>query len=83
MWPELTFMIQVSVYFIVPETKGVSLERMEKIFGGLDYVEAGECEGGSEKREALAIVNEGQKAPTAHVEAMHRDCSSGPERSLV
>jgi hypothetical protein len=76
-------MIQVSVYFILPETKGVSLERMEKIFGGLDYVEAGECEGGSEKREALAIVNEGEKAPTTHVEDVHRDCSSGPERSLV
>ena len=27
---------------ILPETKGISLERMDKIFGEIDYVEAGE-----------------------------------------
>ncbi len=28
--------------FILPETKGISLERMDKIFGEVDAVEAGE-----------------------------------------
>lgn len=32
----------VSVIFILPETKGISLERMDKIFGEVDAVEAGE-----------------------------------------
>lgn len=65
----------MSVYFILPETKGVSLERMEKIFGGVDYVEAGECEGVSEKRETLAVEKEEGKTATAHVE----DASRGEE----
>lgn len=56
---------------------------MEKIFGGLDYVEAGECEGGSEKREVMAVNNEGEKTPTAHVEDAPRQGSPGPERSIV
>ncbi|KAJ5808910.1 hypothetical protein N7474_010179 [Penicillium riverlandense] len=72
----------ISVYFILPETKGISLERMEKIFGELDFVEAGEHESDTEKREALALVTEGEKAPAAHVENIARDISSpGPERS--
>lgn len=50
---------------------------MEKIFGGVDYVEAGECERGSEKREALAVVKEEGKTATAHVE----DASRGDERT--
>jgi hypothetical protein len=37
---------KVSVYFILPETKGVSLERMDTIFGEVDAVEVGEQEGG-------------------------------------
>ncbi|KAJ6029020.1 uncharacterized protein N7446_011639 [Penicillium canescens] len=65
----------MSVYFILPETKGVSLERMDKIFGGLDNVEAGECEGTSEKRGAMAVMNERDKAPTAHVEDAFRSHS--------
>jgi hypothetical protein len=58
---------------------------MEKIFGGLDYVEAGECEGGSEKREVMAANNEGEKTPTAHVEDAPRQGSHspGPQRSIV
>lgn len=34
----------VSVYFILPETKGISLERMDRIFGQIDAVEGGEHE---------------------------------------
>lgn len=76
----LTAHVQLSVFFVLPETKGVSLERMEKIFGGIDHVEAGEREGDSEKREALAMVKEEGKTATVHVE----DASKGhavPERS--
>ena len=41
---------------------------MEKIFGGVDYVEAGESVG-SEKREVQALANEDEeKRPTSHVE---------------
>lgn len=55
---------------------------MEKIFGGVDYVEAGEREGDSEKRETLAIIKEEEKAPTAHVEDASRD-HAVPERVPV
>jgi hypothetical protein len=44
---------------------------MDKIFGGLDTVEAGECEGTSEKREALAIMK--GDIPAAHVEEVGGD----------
>ncbi|PGH17722.1 hypothetical protein AJ80_04730 [Polytolypa hystricis UAMH7299] len=53
----------VSVYFILPETKGVSLERMDKIFGEVDAVELGEQEGDVDKAEAVAVShveNEGK-----------------------
>lgn len=50
---------------------------MEKIFGGVDFVEAGECEGGSEKREALAISKEEAKTATAHVEEASRGDATG------
>lgn len=57
---------------------------MEKIFGGLDFVEAGECEGGSEKREARALVTEdvNEKAPTSHLEGIPVGVP-GPERSMA
>ncbi|WPH03997.1 Hypothetical protein R9X50_00688100 [Acrodontium crateriforme] len=38
----------VSVIFILPETKGISLERMDKLFGQIDAVEGGEMEGSKE-----------------------------------
>lgn len=44
----------ISVIFILPETKGVSLERMDKIFGGVDAVAAGEEEGNTDKIEVMA-----------------------------
>ena len=42
----------VSVIFILPETKGISLERMDKIFGQIDAVEGGE------QQEAKEIAEE-------------------------
>ncbi|KAI6840468.1 hypothetical protein KC342_g2875 [Hortaea werneckii] len=40
----LNFVAMISVVFILPETKGVSLERMDAIFGDIDAVAAGEVE---------------------------------------
>lgn len=34
--------MQISVIFILPETKGITLERMDKLFGQIDNVLAGE-----------------------------------------
>lgn len=45
----------VSVIFILPETKGISLERMDRIFGQVDAVEAGERERSASLAEADAI----------------------------
>ncbi|GIZ44115.1 hypothetical protein CKM354_000732400 [Cercospora kikuchii] len=41
----------LSVITILPETKGISLERMDKIFGQVDAVEGGEQEDGKEVQE--------------------------------
>ncbi|KAL9114093.1 MAG: hypothetical protein Q9227_001865 [Pyrenula ochraceoflavens] len=38
----------ISVIFILPETKGISLERMDKLFGQVDAVEAGEHDAAGE-----------------------------------
>ncbi|KAJ5667524.1 hypothetical protein N7507_003388 [Penicillium longicatenatum] len=83
----LNVLAGLSVFFILPETKGVSLERMEKIFGGLDFVEAGESEGGSEKREARALVaddinEKNEKTPTSHLEGIPA-VVPGLERSMA
>ncbi|KAJ5805617.1 uncharacterized protein N7503_003219 [Penicillium pulvis] len=67
----------ISVYFVLPETKGVSLERMENIFGGTDYVEAGEAQA-SLKLEDRAYINGDQKTLTNHVENTPTDPS--PQR---
>ncbi|KAH9871556.1 hypothetical protein J1614_005811 [Plenodomus biglobosus] len=44
----------VSVYFILPETKGISLERMGTIFGEVDAVEAGEMQSDLKKTELMS-----------------------------
>nr|POF14036.1 quinate permease [Quercus suber] len=44
----LNAMAMISVIFILPETKGISLERMDAIFGAVDAVEGGEHEEGKE-----------------------------------
>ena len=41
---------------ILPETKGISLERMDKLFGEIDTVEAGEQETSANKIEANAYA---------------------------
>ena len=47
----------ISVYFILPETKGVSLERMDKIFGQVDAVEGGE---NAEPKAVHAVEEQGE-----------------------
>jgi hypothetical protein len=67
----------ISVIFILPETKGISLERIDKIYGQIDAVEAGEQEAGkgiaAEENAALGrhleLHDESEKtAATTHVE---------------
>ena len=48
---------QISVILILPETKGMSLERMDAIFGEVDAVAAGESETGAEKIEARTYAS--------------------------
>jgi hypothetical protein len=56
---------QASVWAILPETKGVSLERMDKLFGGLDFVEEGEKEM-KEMKEATLEDREGATGVPEH-----------------
>jgi len=62
----------VSVILILPETKGISLERMDKIFGEVDAVAAGEEEASAEKVEAMTYdeskIPEEKHAESTHVE---------------
>jgi len=53
----------ISVVFILPETKGISLERMDKLFGEVDAVAAGEEETAADKIEAMTY-----SGTTGHVE---------------
>jgi hypothetical protein len=43
------------VFFILPETKGVSLERMDRLFGEIDFVDAGEQEETKMARERNSV----------------------------
>ncbi|TVY48526.1 MFS glucose transporter, partial [Lachnellula occidentalis] len=62
----------VSVIVILPETKGISLERMDKLFGELDAVDEGEKETSANKLEAITYsggLPDGEKAHAiSHVE---------------
>lgn len=67
----------ISVVFILPETKGISLERMDKIFGQIDAVEGGEQQESKAIAEeenhafgrSLQIDIDGEKGEVNHVEA--------------
>lgn len=48
----------ISVIFILPETKGVSLERMDRIFGEVDAVAAGEEAAEHEGKVKVALAGE-------------------------
>ncbi|CZR54495.1 probable ascus development protein 3 [Phialocephala subalpina] len=61
----------ISVIFILPETKGISLERMDKLFGEVDAVAAGEESTSAEKIEAITYSGGDVKSAaivTDHVE---------------
>lgn len=56
----------ISVIFVLPETKGISLERMDAIFGQIDAVAAGEVE---ESKAVEAIEGQtGQRSSMGDVE---------------
>jgi len=58
----LNMVALISVYFILPETKGISLERMERIFGKDDFVQLGEQETAADKIEATAYSHNANMA---------------------
>jgi len=66
----------ISVIFILPETKGISLERMDKIFGQVDAVEAGEQDAETRKMEDHARSNsvtvDAEKHGVTQVEAVEK-----------
>jgi hypothetical protein len=64
---------QISVIFILPETKGISLERMDKIFGEVDAVEVGEHNADAEKIEVQVYSHVENKGPqhTETIESPH------------
>ncbi|KAL1874419.1 hypothetical protein VTK73DRAFT_296 [Phialemonium thermophilum] len=61
----------ISVIVILPETKGVSLERMDKIFGEVDAVAAGEETGNVEKVEELAYSHNERTGQDAQPKETH------------
>ncbi|KAL1986656.1 hypothetical protein VTN96DRAFT_6034 [Rasamsonia emersonii] len=76
----------LSVFFILPETKNISLERMERIFGGVDFVEEGERDPGASKLESQAVLtHKVEEKTTTHVEQVNEKetAAAPPERSPV
>lgn len=66
----LNFVAMISVIFILPETKGVSLERMDAIFGEIDAVAAGEVEEaahGKVELDKIDRVDTAEQVETAEV----------------
>lgn len=41
MFAGINCLLVLYVYFLIPETKGVPLEEMDKLFGGANHVQAG------------------------------------------
>lgn len=68
----LNLVAMVSVIVVLPETKGISLERMDRIFGQVDAVVGGEMEDGKEVFEAEDLAKRekgcGKDGQTSHVE---------------
>lgn len=62
----------LSVYFILPETKGISLERMDAIFGSTDAVEGGENEEpkeiGAVEGRSMAAIDDEKVGTSDHIE---------------
>lgn len=69
---------QISVYFILPETKGISLERMDTIFGEVDAVEAGKQKSDTGKAGAMELSIVERHELTGGDEAM--GANQGPEK---
>lgn len=61
---------------ILPETKGISLERMDKLFGEVDAVEAGENQQALEKIDNK-VSKKDVKQPATYVEDSKEAVVSG------
>ncbi|KAH6719890.1 MFS sugar transporter-like protein [Leptodontidium sp. MPI-SDFR-AT-0119] len=73
----------ISVVFILPETKGISLERMDKLFGEVDAVSAGEEQTSAEKIEALTYSGHEMDNKVMGTSAHHvESASSAKERGV-
>lgn len=61
--------------FVLPETKGVSLERMDALFGEIDYVEAHEAERSAACNSTKPRFGpkEGKKTMTEHVDVVREE----------
>lgn len=59
--------------FILPETKGISLERMDKIFGEVDAVTAGEAAGGIKGERPIHLEDKGPVDTTTAAAAADND----------
>jgi len=58
----------ISVVIILPETKGISLERMDRIFGQIDTVEGGETEEGKHVHQMEDRTMQGETQAPADIE---------------
>jgi len=58
----------ISVVIILPETKGISLERMDRIFGQIDTVEGGETEEGKHVHQMEDRTMQGETRAPADIE---------------
>ncbi|PVH86924.1 MFS sugar transporter-like protein [Cadophora sp. DSE1049] len=67
----LNVVAMISVIFILPETKGISLERMDKLFGEVDAVSAGEEQTSAEKIEAITYSGNTMDDKVMDVSANH------------
>ncbi|KAJ4335810.1 hypothetical protein N0V95_008804, partial [Ascochyta clinopodiicola] len=76
----LNTVLMISVYFVLPETKGVSLERMDTIFGEVDAVEAGEQERDRVKAEAMGFSSVEHHEATA--ERVNVGLNKSPEKTV-
>ncbi|KAF7527515.1 hypothetical protein G7054_g10428 [Neopestalotiopsis clavispora] len=72
----LNTLLLISVIFILPETKGISLERMDKIFGEVDAVEVGEHNADAEKIEVQVYSHVENKGPQ-HTETIESPQDTG------
>lgn len=73
---KLTY-LQICVIFILLETKGISLERMDRLFGEVDAVSAGEEQTSAEKIEAITYSGHEMDDKVMDLSTNHVESTSG------